>query len=699
MPTELHPDSSRAWPSRLGLLASALVGSAVALAVGLALPNAAFRARVLIVSIDPVPAPLETLVDGSVPESIMRRAVGSLVDAGVAIPPPDLAEKIALTLGLGGARATGRADRLAAYLAHAVTIMPGAAPSTTEIAAVTPDAVSAAHIAKAVADAALADRDAEQANARARRDFAARARVEVLRREAADAHRRLAELGIPVDQAQLLVSAGYQTKDAQARVDAIHAMIASGSPPLSDRRDMPIATERLQSTYLDLQRQLAKARETLGDRHTTIIALQGEVRHAAAALTAEWQSLARAAEADLRAAQAREATLRARTTGMDAGGLAALDTARRDARIVDDLLSHAETALADPLAGLREDRFDRPFAAGTVAVGLSAMLRMMIAALIGVLVAGLGVRRATMRAALEGLVGGRATPRDERRSPSFAWLAPSAVQLGAAAVASVGAGGATIRDDDPEVAGAPAAQPVPTTSDTASDDGRAAPNVAVVPTIMVAANEEVHRTMPIALAIGRAAAAEGHRVLVLETTGSSGRLASASHADADPLLVDVFGVLRVMLRAEATEGLYLAPNLDGGAQIASALARQGEALVVDDIVGAFDLIVIDGGLAETAAADGWRADAYVRVGRSPSRFEDHRFAATLGIPASLLVEAILPESLSLRGSERPDMGVPEVKTRALRAVPTSSDFKQSSLASGAAFSRRRLRVHRAAGAR
>ena len=231
------------------------------------------------------------------------------------------------------------------------------------------------------------------AQARRKRDIDAIALVERLNAQATAARRRLAALGgAEADPAQIRAAAAAQTATAQARVDIIHAIIASGAPPLSDRRDVPSGIETLQGTYLDVTRQLAKARETLGDRHTTVISLQNEVKHAAASLTAEWRRLAHLAEAELGTARQREAMLRTTDTAADATRRDAIQEARRSVQVADDNITRAQGEQRETPIDERTYRLMARAPLPTTASGFSVVSRVLVAGGLGLFVFWIGLR-------------------------------------------------------------------------------------------------------------------------------------------------------------------------------------------------------------------------------------------------------------------------------------------------------------------
>ena len=134
----------------------------------------------------------------------------------------------------------------------------------------------------------------------------------------------------------------------------MQAVIAAGTPPLGAGSELPQSAAVLQQAYWELKKQLDKASETMGERHTTVIALPDGVSRAAAALTAEWQRIERAAASDVTVARSREAVLRRSAVVADPAKRAALDEARSAVRLADAAIAQAVaapvlTAPANPL--------------------------------------------------------------------------------------------------------------------------------------------------------------------------------------------------------------------------------------------------------------------------------------------------------------------------------------------------------------
>lgn len=639
------PDRASGSSPRNGWLATAGLTLCAVVATALVLPPATFRAKSIVAITDPA-SPLaillpRTAAEVAVSKPVMERAAESLIGTGVEAPEPGLIERVALALHIDGAKATGKTARLATDLARLTTAQPGALPGSLEIVVASDDAERAAQIAAAIAEALVAEQEDTSGKTRHLRASDVANRVLRLRAETATARRRLAALGgVEADPVQMRTAAAAQTAAAQARVDAIRAIIASGTPPLSDRRDVPAAIEALQTSYLDLSRQLAKARETLGDRHTTIISLQAEVKHASASLTAEWRRLGKLAESELASARDREASLRkADNSPADASRRAALDEARRNVQAADDAVARAQAGQGDISADERGFRtLSRP-ALPNAPVGLPALARALLAALAGVLV--FGLRRLWPAARLPSLFRAAKILDPEETSPLAMLPVEETAILDKPQPAFEDAPRSMKK---PRIV--PKAEPTEDLMETMFEIlpelEAITPSFGPMPTIVVAANEAGDDVTRVALALGRAVAESGHRVLLVETDRAKPELAAAASNKEDPMLVDLYGVLRVALRAETADGiLYLAPSLKQGARIAAALARGTETPIIDEIGDEFDLVVIDGGQAAACAAAGWGADAYLRVGRYESRRDDAQFAETFDVPPDMILGTIV----------------------------------------------------------
>ena len=63
--------------------------------------------------------------------------------------------------------------------------------------------------------------------------------------------------------------------------------------------------------------------------------------------------------------------------------------------------------------------------------------------------------------------------------------------------------------------------------------------------------------------LARAAAWAGHRVLLIEGARRHSLLAGAVAIDAEPVVVDVLGMLKAAIPDRLADGLYVAPALPG----------------------------------------------------------------------------------------------------------------------------------------
>ena len=652
-----------------GVLTGLALSVAVAAIIAVVLPAPLFSTRAII-GVSASDQSMRLALAQAAREAIrskpvLARAAAALIGVDVTPPEPSLEERVAVLAGIGGIHATGREARLAEVLASRVRAVIGEGSASVDILASDEQAERAARYAEAVADAFVADADDRALELRRQRESAAAARTEALIKAASAAHARLLALGGTIaDPAQAGATAAAQTAQAQARLDTIRAIVASAAPPLSDRRDVPDSVGALQRNYLDLAARLATARETLGDRHITIISLREGVARAGASLTAEWKRLERLAQTETDMARAREKATRASDAPVDAARRAAIDEARASAARADDAVAMAEAERPRP-SDEHAYRIDARAPVPSATTGLTGAARALIAALAGLaafaaaLVAPRhrGSRRADKPASeLKATVAVASVKASasKRRASFFEPDIDEAIMTPILQAASQEAASqqADSQDDDglkdqsrqdeshehesrdwrepmavtriasarvPEAGAREAMRALLVRLEMIESQGEIA-------TIMVAANDAEIATTPVALALGRAAADTGRRVLIIESERPRGVLAASADPDGDPVLIDVFGTLRVALQAADGVGVTLAPALRNGRGIASALARGGETPFIDDPVAAFDLIVIDGGRAAEQAL----ADAYLRVGRYTSRRDDERFLLALG---------------------------------------------------------------------
>jgi uncharacterized protein involved in exopolysaccharide biosynthesis len=618
-------------------LAAALVGLSAFTLAYLFVPTRAYHA-LCIVQVSDANSPLAlVLPTAAAPAArsanVLRKAADALVASHFATSEPNFIDRALLSLGWQGAKALGRVARLAEDLSQSVAVQAGPSPGTVLIDARNGDGSAAAAIANAVAEAFVADHDEALMRERDTRLAARLARLDRLRAALDEAHRQLAALGAGEAQAAEARAAEAALATAQARVAAYQEILRSGTPPLSDRRDVPAPIATLQANYLDLSNRLAEARQTLGDRHATIIALQAQVRQAAANLTAEWRHYARLAESALETARVRAAALKPAAQTLDLKKAAAIEEARRRAQIAQLEYDRAQAAGPNEVEAQNYailDRANVPAAPD----GLPEPIRFIVA-LAAALAAG----------ALTSILTKRVQPRPAPRMPAtnsaFVEAAGAPTRAAADSLAVALKRGRIMRDlQDPPAETAP--RLVQSFKSLLSGLPATRPAFGPVPTILVATNEARCETMPIALALGRAAECLGHRTLVVELRQRGASLAAACALESDPAVIDFYGTLRVALcAARSDRALFLAPDLDDRADLASALVKQAQTPFVDSLEDEFDLIVIDGGLARDSASDGWGADHYLRVGLSRARREDATFTAAFAADTDRLLGTVV----------------------------------------------------------
>ena len=633
-------------PTRRAKLMSATAAAAIALSTGLSagyvLPRHAFVASAI---------------------------VG--IEGGQAALRPALAQAAVDAAGSRQvlARAASSGSVPADTLSGAVRAEIGHVPGSLMIRAQDADAERAAAMASAVATALVADLEDRAQEASRAGDAAAALRLATLQDTATTAHRRLAELGgDTVDPAQTGAAAVARIAALHTRLDAIHAIIAAGNPPLGTGRDVPANIDALQTSYLDLTRQLAKANETLGEKHTIVIGLRDGIKRTAAELTAAWARLAKATEADLAEAKSRVAAASKGPT-RDAGRLGTIEAARIAAQVADESVARAQGAARDD--DVAHYRLIARAPVPALAEGLAPPLHLAAATLAGLLM--LLIARRVLRPKSPELIEEEADelelapvlqeaartvaspqPRDffddvepapvPRREPQ---RAASRARPGA----DIGSRESILREALRAKTARSLKTPVAARRDSNDDFvltmARVMPSIEAivprdeVPVVMVATNEPGASTMDAVLALGEAAAVAGKRVLIVEGAKARPALAAAVDESAAPALIEIFGDWRVVLRAEAGEGLlYLAPSFRDGARLAEELAGSRDTLIADALADEFDLVVIDGDRASEATDLAQEADGFLRVGRFASPRDDERFLALLDAPRHALLGTV-----------------------------------------------------------
>ena len=678
------------------MLAGLALGIGAAALVAVALPAPGFTTRSIIGVSAPEQSTRQALAQAAREamrsKPVMTRAAASLLAMNIAPPEPSVMQRVALLAGFGGARDTGREARLAEILLAKVRTALGEGSTTVDVIASDERPEVAAQIAGAVADAFLADQEDRALELRRQRENGAAARTEALIKTASAAHARVLSLGgTMIDPAQARALAAAQSGQAEGRLDTIRAIIASATPPLSDRKDVPDAVAALQRTYLDLTARLATARETLGDRHTTIVSLREGVARASANLTAEWKRLERIARSELDAARGRESALRKPDASADAARRAAIDDARAAAERADEAITKAETTRLES----GDEHIYRIYARApvpSVASGFPGPLRAIIAALAALVsfscaLVAPGRRRETLAVGPEraSMTADPAKAAPAKRPARTSFFEQETDEAETIAVPDTTIESESRETRRHEITASGRTEPVREADVGPKEAMRAIlarleaiETQGEVPTIMVAAIDGEIATAPVALALARAAAESGRRVLVIENARPRPALAAFADAESEPVLIDVFGTLRVALElAVDGGGLTLAPAFRNGRRIASALARSGETPFIDEVAGAFDLIVIDGG---RAGPDEAVADTYLRVGRYTSRRDDERFLASLGAAteafAGAMIGRVFVAPTTPRATQPPVRLVdeePAPQARVSRPRPTMAD--------------------------
>lgn len=391
---------SETWVRRQALVASvaALVTAGV---TAIALPTNFYQASA-IVAVDEPSAALRlassrSAADLVVSKPVIVRAAASLNGTVDPAPAPTFAEKLGAATGL--VNVTGAVARLADALVP--TVSASAGDGLVEIKARAADGARAARVATTLAEALVAEEEGLVAGEARHREAETAARLAVLRESARVAHVRLASLGgSESDPAEALKAAATAIGAAETRLAAIRVVIAAGSPPLGAGSDLPQSAATLQQTYWDLKKQLDKATETMGERHTTVIALRDGVARAAATLTAEWARIEHGAASDVAVARSREAVLRKTINAMAPGKRVAIDEARGAVHLADAALARATAA---PLVSTLVNppfKLVAPAGVPATATGTSPLQRGLISAAAGIgafAIAWLALRRRRRR--------------------------------------------------------------------------------------------------------------------------------------------------------------------------------------------------------------------------------------------------------------------------------------------------------------
>lgn len=610
---------------------------------------------------------------GAIAEAaILARAKPVLTRAAIA-----LRDKGFSTVAPEAVGASGAENNLERDLESRISLVPEPAMNALVIEARAETGETAAAIANAVAGAFIdVQNDAAVAQHAAREAFVA-SRLRTLSDLADAAHRRLdSVLAAGDDPAQPRLHAAAVAARAKTHFEAFQTMLASGSPPLGAQTGLPPSIAPLQAAYLELKHQMDVAKGSLGDRYIAANGLDTRLALSAKLLQAEWQRLTEVARANWERARDAEASLAKTESASGAESPSAIADARLAARAADDALAQFQTGAATGDPSDRPYRLIKAAAIPESAAGLTKELRHLFAGFAGLAMAVLTLRsrRPAPREARSG-VEPDAEADDLAGSPGLDEDFDTAREPWAGGSRRVAfADRASPRDagegdwvDREQRRGLPRLA----ISDVLDDLARFDPRPGCPLTVFIGTLGDSASTAPVALALARAAAWAGHRVLLIEGSRRQSLLAGAVAIDAEPVVVDVLGMLKAAIPDRLADGLYLAPALPGAARLASDLARAGEVAFIGHAQDEFDLAIFDGGHVDAQAQEDWgqAADATIRAGGLVSHSEDERFLTAIGGRSSGFLGPV-------RGQARPPrrLGFTETSLDADEMVPEYDDY-------------------------
>jgi hypothetical protein len=401
------------------------------------------------------------------------------------------------------------------------------------------------------------------------------------------------------------------------------------------------------------------AKRILGDRYTSANGLESRLRASAKLLQAEWERLTQAARADWERARDDEASLTQTGTASGPGIQPTIEEARLAAQAAGDALAQFQPGAVAGSPGERPYRLIKPAALPENAVGLAEGLRHLLAGFAGLAVATLAMR--SRMPALRGALPDAeeddlaASPRldedlDAEREP---W-APLSRRTAFADHALPRDAGEDDWPDREEERGMPHLA----ISDALEDLARVNARPGCPLTLFIGTLGDSAVTAPVALGLARAAAWAGHRVLLIEGARRHSLLAGAVAIDAEPVVVDVLGMLKAAIPDRLADGLYVAPALPGAARLASDLARAGDVPFIGHAPEEFDLAIIDGGHVDARTPEDWgqAADATIRAGGFVSHREDEAFLAAIGGSPSGFLGPVSKDAALAGGDARSGFG-------------------------------------------
>ena len=562
---------------------------------------------------------------------VLARAGIILRDKGFAIGAPESSD------------ASGAESDVERDLSSKISLVPSPTMNALVIEARAETGERAAAVANAVAGA-FVDVQNEAAAARQEgHEASVAARLRRLRDLAGAAHRRLdSVLSAGADPAQQRAHAAAVTARAKTHFEAFETMLASGSPPLGAPTGLPPSIAPLQANYLELKRQMDLAKGSLGDRHVSAKGLDSKLGASAKLLQAEWQRLTEAARAGWERARDDEANLAKMGSAPGTETRPTIEDARLAAEAADDALAQFQTGAVIASPSGHPYRLIKPAAIPEGASGLSEELRHLFAGFAGLAVAALTLRLLAFRDAPSDVEPG-ADAEDLADSSGleadFETAREPWTPVSRRAAFAHRASPQDVGEDDWADREPRRGLPLLAISDVLDQLARFDPRPGCPLTVFIGTLGQSAVTAPAALGLARAAVWAGHRVLLIEGSRRQSLLAGAVAIDADPVVVDVLGMLKAAIPDRLADGLYVAPALPGAARLASDLARVGDVPFVGDASEIFDLVFIDGGHVDARMPEDWgqAADATIRIGGIVSQFEDVRFlAASGGRPSGFL---------------------------------------------------------------
>ena len=628
-------------------------------------------------------------------DTVLRRVVEKEGLADEAAKPGLLASLLGRSELVPGSQATASKEQritlAIAALTRSVIVKRSERTYVIDVDVSASDPQKAARLANAVAAAYIADQADAKAQAAQRDSAALNARLSDLGKRLADAENRLTaykqqhqifdangkriseqELG---EGATALAVARTKTADSKSRFDQIQRIIASGRPADAVPEALKSGLiDRLRGQFADVARQEANLRTTLGDRHPALIETQNQLRQVRSLITDELKRIAAGAGNDYQSARSNEATIEKQVESLKKTSTIAsqasvelrelehdVDSSRT---VYDKFLRARETVGESGLDG----PVARVIAPAVAPLAASAPKTVTILGL--ALASGLfgGIGHAFWREYLEAAPVPQlakpvpATPAPVP-APVRAWLPqwarrrrqallPAAPPVAAPSVAAPAATVPPAGELQPVEVRLPATATSPDAAarlyaglaDNQSYRQGNTPLTLLV-TSLVAQTGKTRAAM----ALARAAAATGVRVLVIDASQHAPALAAFIPSELQPDLIDLMGTMRLCY--DLPDQISIVPIIAGEGMIVRRLMRREATRVIDGITGHFDVVVLDGGtigddgnLAMVAQA----ADSVVLATNEPrpARSQIDQAMADLGVPRHRFGGVLAMESVA-----------------------------------------------------